>query len=218
MIEKSSLCQVANLFIRETGWKRCWRGFPITGGGFSGGSDGKESACHTGDWGLIPGLGRSLGEGNGNPLQYSCLENSMDRGAWQTTVCRVRHNQVTNIFTFTFHHWSAREGHEEKTQQHRGQEAARGPRAARGGSRPECGTMVSDFTKALAVQILADRAEVWKPGSPQLRRLCELEIIPTVSLYLVARGEVCPGASIAAKGPRSPPVSGEQEERDPDAR
>ena len=46
--------------------------------GFPGGSDGKASACSAGDPGLIPGLGRSLGEGNGNPLQYSCLENSMD--------------------------------------------------------------------------------------------------------------------------------------------
>ena len=53
---------------------------------FPGGSDGKESACHAGDPGSIPGLGRSPGEGNGNPLQYSCLENSTDRGAWQATV------------------------------------------------------------------------------------------------------------------------------------
>ena len=45
-------------------------------------SDGKESACNTGDPGLIPGSGRSPGEGNGYPLQYSCLENSVDRGAW----------------------------------------------------------------------------------------------------------------------------------------
>ena len=50
-----------------------------------GGSDSKESACSAGDPGLIPGLGRSPGEGNGSPLQYSCLENSMDRGTWQTT-------------------------------------------------------------------------------------------------------------------------------------
>ena len=49
--------------------------------GFSGGSDGKESACSAGDTGSIPGSGRSPGEGNGNPFQYSCLENSMDRGA-----------------------------------------------------------------------------------------------------------------------------------------
>ena len=48
-----------------------------------GGSDGKESACNAGDLGLIPGLGRSPGEGNGNPFQYSCLKNSMDRGAWR---------------------------------------------------------------------------------------------------------------------------------------
>ena len=49
-------------------------------------SDGEESACNGGDLGLIPGSERSLGEGNGNPLQYSCLENLMDRGAWQATV------------------------------------------------------------------------------------------------------------------------------------
>ena len=51
----------------------------------AGGSDGKESACTAGDLGSIPGSGRSPGEGNGNPLQYSCLENSMDRGSWQAT-------------------------------------------------------------------------------------------------------------------------------------
>ena len=54
--------------------------------GFPGGSDGKESACSAGDLGSIPGLGRSPGEENGNPFQYSCLENPMDRGAWQATV------------------------------------------------------------------------------------------------------------------------------------
>ena len=57
--------------------------------GFPGLSAGKESACNAGDlpaMGLTPGLGRSLGEGNGNPLQYSCLENPMDRGAWKATV------------------------------------------------------------------------------------------------------------------------------------
>ena len=50
-----------------------------------GGSDSKESACNAGDRGWIPGLGRSPGEGHGNPLQYSCLENPMDRGAWWAT-------------------------------------------------------------------------------------------------------------------------------------
>ena len=54
--------------------------------GFPGGSDGKESAYNAEDPGSIPGLGRSLGEGNGNPLQYSYLENSMDTGAWWATV------------------------------------------------------------------------------------------------------------------------------------
>ena len=50
--------------------------------GFPGGSEGKPSACNVGDLGLIPGLERSPGEGNHNPLQYSCLENPMDGGAW----------------------------------------------------------------------------------------------------------------------------------------
>ena len=54
--------------------------------GFPGASEGKESACNEGDLGLIPGLGRSPGEGNGYPLQYSCLENSLNSGAWQATV------------------------------------------------------------------------------------------------------------------------------------
>ena len=52
---------------------------------FPGGSAGKESSCSVGDLGSIPGLGRSPGEGNGSPLQYSGLENSMDRGAWRAT-------------------------------------------------------------------------------------------------------------------------------------
>ena len=55
-------------------------------GGFPGGSDGKASAYNTGDPRSIPGLGRSPGEGNGNPLQYSCLENLMDGGAWLATL------------------------------------------------------------------------------------------------------------------------------------
>ena len=57
--------------------------------GFPGGSDGKESTCNVGDLGSIPRLGRSAGEGHGNPLQYSGLENPMDREAWWATVCRV---------------------------------------------------------------------------------------------------------------------------------
>ena len=62
------------------------------------GSDGKVSACNAGDLGSIPGSGRSPGEGNGNPLQYPCLENSMDGGAWWATV----HGVEKSDFTFTF--------------------------------------------------------------------------------------------------------------------
>ena len=62
--------------------------------GFPGGSEVKVSAWNAGDPGLIPGLGRFPGEGNGNPLQYSCLENSMDRGGWWATVHGVAKSQI----------------------------------------------------------------------------------------------------------------------------
>ena len=63
-----------------------WRlSLPADTVGFPGVSDGKESACNSGDLVSIPGSGRSPGERNGNPLQYSCLGNPMDRGAWWTT-------------------------------------------------------------------------------------------------------------------------------------
>ena len=58
------------------------------------GSVSKESACNAGDLGLIPGLGRSPGEGNGNPLQYSCLKNSMDGGAGQAAVHGITKSQT----------------------------------------------------------------------------------------------------------------------------
>ena len=58
-------------------------------GGLSTWLYGKESTCQVGETGLISGVGKSPGEGNGNPLQYSCLENPMDRGAWQATVYGV---------------------------------------------------------------------------------------------------------------------------------
>ena len=75
------ICYVAKLL----------HGFPVS-------SAGKESTCNAGDPGSIPGLGRSPGEGNDDPLQYSCLENPRDRGVWQVTVhgvIRVRHNLAT---------------------------------------------------------------------------------------------------------------------------
>ena len=62
--------------------------------GFPGGSDEEESACSAGDLGSITGLGRSPGEGNGHPIQYLCLENSMDRGAWWAVVHGVAKSQT----------------------------------------------------------------------------------------------------------------------------
>jgi len=72
-------------------WTELWTRFQFI---FPDGSDDEESACNAGDSDSIPGFGRSLGEGNGNPLQYSCPKNPMDRGAWWATV-----QQVTKIRT-----------------------------------------------------------------------------------------------------------------------
>ena len=85
-----------------------FKGFPV-------GSDGKESACSAGDLCWIPGLGRSPGKGSGNPLQYSCLENSLNRGAWWVIVYRVTRSNTTEWLTlilefssglFILFHWS----------------------------------------------------------------------------------------------------------------
>ena len=62
--------------------------------GFRGGSDGKESTCNAGDLGLILGLGRSPGGGHDNPLQYPCLENPTDRGAWRAVVHSIAESQT----------------------------------------------------------------------------------------------------------------------------
>ena len=74
--------------------------------GFPGDSDGKESTCNAGDPGLISGSGRFPGEGNGYPFQYSCLENSKDRKAWQATVYGVTKNwtRLSDLYTHTHTH------------------------------------------------------------------------------------------------------------------
>ena len=108
-------------WVRKISWRREWRiswtvepgRLPSMGSqrvghvwatnmfslGFPGGSDGKESSCNAGDQGSIPGLGRSPGEGHSNPLQHSCLENSMDRGAWQGTVHGVTELSIPEQLT-----------------------------------------------------------------------------------------------------------------------
>ena len=85
---------------KETGGKKTDEMMDKENLGFPGGSDGKVSAYNVGDPGSIPGSGRSPGEGNGNPLQYSCLENPMDRGAWLATVHGVAKSQ-TRLSDFT---------------------------------------------------------------------------------------------------------------------
>ena len=81
---------------------------------FPDGSDGKASACSAGDLGSIPGLGRSPGEGNGNPLQHPCLESPMDRGAWWATVHRVSRSQ-TRLSDLTFTQKAVGKVHSKKT-------------------------------------------------------------------------------------------------------
>ena len=71
--------------VRHNRWMLSYQGSP----------DSKESACNAGDPGLIPESGGSSGEGNGYPRQYSCLENYMDRGVWQATVCGVTESDMT---------------------------------------------------------------------------------------------------------------------------
>ena len=83
------LCFLCLLFLNSLQLKIFFLGFPRWCWGFLGGSDGRESAYNAGDLGWISELGRHAGGGHGNPLQYSCLENPMDRGAWQAIVHRV---------------------------------------------------------------------------------------------------------------------------------
>ena len=104
--QKTKLCFQNTRFMAEAAFLRCGEGgafhesvlrelaSPLGKRGFPGGSEGKESACNAGDPGSVPGLGRSPGEGSAHPLQCSCLENSMDRGAW-----RAVGNGITKSWT-----------------------------------------------------------------------------------------------------------------------
>ena len=76
---------------QKTRFKRCTKDYI----GFPHSPIGRSPACNAGDLGSIPGWGRSLGEGNGNPLQYSCLENPIDRGAWRATVHESQESDMT---------------------------------------------------------------------------------------------------------------------------
>ena len=113
MFSKSIHVEANGKIFFFSGWIICSRASPHS-------SVSKESACSAGDLGLIPGSGRFLGEGNGNPFQYSCLENPMNREAWQATVhwvTRVRHDLATKpppicsrilLYLFIHHQWTPR--------------------------------------------------------------------------------------------------------------
>ena len=100
------LCHILDLGVLDNkkSWKHCllyvWLWMPsilerdLPSKDFSGGSDDKECACNPGDLDSIPGSGKSLGEGNGHPYQYSCLEKSMDRGAWQAIAHGIAKSQT----------------------------------------------------------------------------------------------------------------------------
>ena len=92
-----NLPEIQETLVQSLGWKdplkRVRLPMPVFLG-FPGGSVGKESACNARDLGLIPGLGRTPGGGHGNPLQYSCLKNPMDRGAWQAAVHGVEKSET----------------------------------------------------------------------------------------------------------------------------
>ena len=109
----SGLCPCGQCVTWKIPWSRWEQKFPAVANwlpklrldvwiGISGGSEGKESTCNVGDLGSIPGLGRCPGEGNGYPLQYPGLENSMDRGGWQATVHGVS-KSWTQLSDFHFH-------------------------------------------------------------------------------------------------------------------
>ena len=101
---------VYQLFILKCPGLETWNGAICSLYYWKCSSAGKESSCSAGDPGMIPGLVRSPGEGNGYPLQYSCLENSMDRGAWQATIHRVTKSQ-TRQSNFHFHYWKRTDWH-----------------------------------------------------------------------------------------------------------
>ena len=106
-------CLCSQQSLPSGGNKMTERLFPAPQG-FPGGSEGKESACNAGDLGLIPGLGRCPGEGKGCPLHYSCLENSMDRGAWWATVRGVA-KSLTRLSDFHLHFLAPRVDHYSST-------------------------------------------------------------------------------------------------------
>ena len=96
---------------KDQGQNKC---VPSRAQGFPGGSDTKESACNAGDMSLIPGSGKSPGKGNGYPLQYSCLEDCMDGGAWWATVHLVTKSQTrlsSQHFPFQAYFKAESEGH-----------------------------------------------------------------------------------------------------------
>ena len=117
-----SKCQVRGQQAHGPRWSRLSSrkgddSFCRTLGGFPGGSNGKESACNAGDRDLIPGLGRSHGEGNDNPFQYFCVQSSRTREAWWAVVHGVSKSQ-TGLSSYPFHFWNMFKGFLEREKKH----------------------------------------------------------------------------------------------------
>ena len=122
---------------------------------FPGGSDSKEKpACNAGDLGSIPGSGRSPGEGNGNPLQFSCLENPIDRDDWQATVSRVTESDTTEQLTHT---------HETETDSQIQQRDLWLSRGRRGGEGMDCDFEVSRW-KLLQIECISTKILLYSTG------------------------------------------------------
>ena len=116
----STICWKDCPFLTEWSWHPCWKlidhvcevvflgslfyfiGLYVYPYAFPGGSDSKESVCNVGDLGSVPGLGRSPGEGHANQLQYSCLQNSMGKGAWWAPVHGIAESNTTEQLTLAF--------------------------------------------------------------------------------------------------------------------
>ena len=133
---------------------------------FPGGSDSKASACSMGDPDLIPGSGRSPGEGNVNPLQYSCLENSLDGGAWWATVHGVT-KSWTQLSDFTFFHFGGLRSHMPPSQKKKNFPGSSGVKTPYSHCRGWRFSLVRELRFHMACMVEPDRKKKKETKDPQ---------------------------------------------------